>query len=64
MIQKQAVNIPPAILLFAVLAAGMLFGFLGVLLASPLTITAFVLVQRIYVKTLLGKDVQIGPEDA
>ncbi|WP_226632436.1 AI-2E family transporter [Novosphingobium profundi] len=64
MIQKQAVNIPPAILLFAVLAAGMLFGFLGVLLASPLTITAFVLVQRIYVKTLLDKDVEIGPQEA
>lgn len=61
MIQKQAVNIPPAILLFAVLASGMLFGMLGVLLASPLTITLFVAIQRIYVKTLLDKPIAIGP---
>lgn len=58
MIQKQAVDVPPAVLLFTVVAAGTLFGFIGVLLAAPLTITVFVLVKRIYVKTLLGKDVE------
>lgn len=55
MIQKHAVDIPPAVLLFAVLAAGLLFGFLGVLLAAPLTIVVFVFVQRIYVGAILGK---------
>jgi Predicted permease len=55
MIQKQAVDVPPALLLFAVLAAGMLFGALGVLLAAPLTIVVFVLIKRIYVISLLGK---------
>ena len=66
MIQKQAVDVPPAILLFAVVAAGLLFGFLGVLLAAPLTVVVFVLVQRIYVRTLLGKDIKIAgqTEDA
>ncbi len=65
MIQKQAVDVPPAILLFAVLASGTLFGFLGVLLAAPVTIVAYVLVQRIYVKTLLGKDIKVaGREEA
>lgn len=66
MIQKQAVDVPPAILLFAVVAAGLLFGFLGVLLAAPLTVVVFVLVQRIYVRTLLGKDIKIAgqAEDA
>ncbi|MGV3729485.1 MAG: AI-2E family transporter [Sphingopyxis sp.] len=60
MIQKQAVDVPPAVLLFAVVAAGLLFGFLGVLLAAPLTVVVFVLVQRVYVKTLLGKDIRIA----
>jgi predicted PurR-regulated permease PerM len=60
MIQKQAVDVPPAILLFAVVAAGLLFGFLGVLLAAPLTVVVFVLVQRIYVRTLLGKEIKIA----
>ncbi|WP_052505739.1 AI-2E family transporter [Novosphingobium sp. P6W] len=59
MIQKQAVDVPPAVLLFTVVAAGTLFGALGVLLAAPLTIAVFVMVKRIYVKTLLGKDVEI-----
>lgn len=60
MIQKQAVDVPPAILLFAVVAAGLLFGFLGVLLAAPLTVVIYVLIQRIYVRTLLGKDIRIA----
>ncbi|WP_293984768.1 AI-2E family transporter [Sphingobium sp.] len=62
MIQKQAVDVPPALLLFSVLAAGMLFGPLGVLLAAPLTIVLFVLTKRIYVRSLLGKDVKIDGE--
>jgi predicted PurR-regulated permease PerM len=57
MIQKHAVDIPPAMLLFAVLAFGLLFGFLGVLLAAPLTIVSYILVRRIYVEAILGKPV-------
>jgi predicted PurR-regulated permease PerM len=60
MIQKHAVDIPPAVLLFAVLAFGLLFGFLGVLLAAPLTIVSFVLVQRIYVEATLGKAITVA----
>jgi predicted PurR-regulated permease PerM len=60
MIQKHAVNVPPAVLLFAVLAAGLMFGFLGVLLAAPLTVVVFVLVQRVYVRTLLGKPIKVA----
>ncbi|QCB54611.1 AI-2E family transporter [Sphingopyxis sp. PAMC25046] len=63
MIQKQAVDVPPAVLLFAVVAAGILFGFLGVLLAAPLTVVVYVLVQRIYVKTLLGKPIRVAGKD-
>ncbi len=57
MIQKHAVNVPPAVLLFSVLAAGLLFGFLGVMLAAPLTIVAFVIVQQVYVVSILGKSI-------
>lgn len=63
MIQKHAVNVPPAVLLFAVLAAGLMFGFLGVLLAAPLTVVAFVFVQRIYVRTMLGKPIEVAGSD-
>lgn len=63
MIQKEAVNVPPAMLLFAVVGVGTLFGFIGVLLAAPFTIVAFVMVQRIYVKTLLGRDIKIANKE-
>lgn len=59
MIQKHAVDIPPALLLFALVGFGLLFGFIGVLLAAPLTVVAFVMVRRIYVQTLLGKDIDL-----
>lgn len=60
MIQKQAVDVPPAVLLFAVIGAGTVFGLLGVLLAAPLTVVTYVMVQRIYVRTLLGRDIKVG----
>jgi predicted PurR-regulated permease PerM len=63
MIQEHAVNIPPAVLLFAVLGFGLLFGFLGVILAAPLAIVSFIFVQRIYVKAILGKTINVGGED-
>lgn len=63
MIQKHAVDVPPAVLLFAVFASGVLFGFLGVLLAAPLTIVVYVFVQRIYVRNLLGKPIKLAGDD-
>lgn len=63
MIQKHAVNVPPGVLLFAVFAAGILFGFIGVLLAAPLTIVTFVLVQRIYIDAILGKPIRVAGRD-
>ncbi len=63
LIQKHAVDVPPAVLLFAVVGAGTLFGFLGVLLAAPITVVTFVLIQRIYVKTILEKPIRIAVED-
>jgi predicted PurR-regulated permease PerM len=63
MIQEQAVNVPPAVLLFAIFAAGSLFGIVGVILAAPLTVVVHVMVQRIYVRTLLGKPVKIVNRD-
>ncbi|QLC26544.1 AI-2E family transporter [Parasphingopyxis algicola] len=55
-IQKRSVDLLPAVLLFAVVAAGILFGLLGVLLAAPLTVVGFVLVQRLYIEQVLKKE--------
>lgn len=48
-IQQFAVEIPAVITLFALLAFGLLFGILGILLAAPLAVVTYVLVKRLYV---------------
>jgi predicted PurR-regulated permease PerM len=40
--------LPPAITIFGIIAAGILFGVAGVLLATPLTIVVLVLVRQLY----------------
>lgn len=49
LVQQRAVSLPPAMLLFSLFAASSLFGLAGLLLAAPLTVVAFVLVNRLYV---------------
>jgi len=48
LLQNKMVDLPPAITIFGIIAAGILFGIAGVLLATPLTIVILVLVRRIY----------------
>lgn len=52
-IQRKAVALPPAIALFAIIAFGVLFGFLGVFLAVPLAVAAMVLIRQLWVKGIL-----------
>ena len=55
--------VPPAVGLFAVVAIGVLFGPLGLLLGYPLAIVADVAVRRLYVRETLGEEVEIAGED-
>lgn len=52
-IQRRAVELPPALSILAILLLATLFGFLGLLLAIPLTAAIFVLVKETYVKRTL-----------
>ncbi len=58
----QAVDIPPALGLFATIGLSVLFGPLGLLLAFPLTVVAVVAVRRLYIHDMLGEDVKIMGE--
>lgn len=49
-LQNRMVDLPPAVTIFGIIAAGILFGVPGVLLATPLTIVVLVLVRRLYLK--------------
>lgn len=61
-IQQFAVEIPAVITLFALLAFGLLFGFLGILLAAPLAVVSYVLVKRLYVIEALDTPTPIPGE--
>jgi predicted PurR-regulated permease PerM len=54
LIQRRVVSVPPALTLFSVLAFGLLFGPLGVILATPLAVTVLVLVKRLYLHEEAG----------
>lgn len=55
LIQQKEVSLPPVLVLFAVIAAGLLFGLLGVIVATPLVVVAMVSVKLLYVEDVLGK---------
>lgn len=53
LVQQRAVDLPPALLLFTIIAGTLLFGTLGIVFAAPLTVVIFVLVKRLYVREAL-----------
>ena len=59
LIQQKEVSLPPVLVLFAVIAAGLLFGILGIIVATPLMVVVMVLTKMLYVQDALGKDVEV-----
>jgi predicted PurR-regulated permease PerM len=62
-VQRYAVDLPPALLLFSVVAGGLLFGIVGIIFAAPLTVVTFVLVKRLYVREVLDTETKLPHED-
>jgi predicted PurR-regulated permease PerM len=56
LIQRYTVALPPALTMVALVVMGSLFGFLGVLLAIPLSATLLVVVRMAYVEDMLGEE--------
>lgn len=59
LVQWKAVSLPPALVILAVVALGLLFGLLGVLVATPLTAVIMVWVKMLYVQEVLDKPVDV-----
>ena len=55
-IQKKAIEMPPALLLFTQILLTTLLGFLGLVLATPLTAVGMLLVKRIWVKEIAERE--------
>jgi predicted PurR-regulated permease PerM len=61
-VQQRVAALPAAVTLFAIVAAGVLFGPPGILLAAPLTMVMYVLVKRLYVREALQTPTTIPGE--
>jgi predicted PurR-regulated permease PerM len=59
LIQREAVLLPPALVMTMQLVFGLLFGFLGLLVATPLTVILVVLVKMLYLEDRLGEKVEV-----
>ena len=63
LVQQRAVDLPPALLLFALVAGGLIFGLVGVILAAPLTVVLYVMVKRLYVQEALHTATKLPGEE-
>jgi predicted PurR-regulated permease PerM len=55
LVQRWAVQLPPALGLVAVLVAAAIFGLPGILLATPMMVVGMVLVRKLYVEAALER---------
>jgi predicted PurR-regulated permease PerM len=53
---KHQVALPPALTIVAQVVATLVGGWLGLLLATPLTAALLTLVQKVYLESALGED--------
>lgn len=64
LLQKRMADVPPVLLLLSVVAVGTVLGIGGLILAAPITVVAFVAVQKLYVRETLGNPAEVPGEEA
>ena len=62
LVLQRAVDLPPVLTIAALVVLGTLFGFLGLLLATPLLASVLVLVKMLYVQDVLGDPIDVAGE--
>ena len=58
LIQKRMVSLPPALIFFAQILGGILFGLWGVALATPIAAVLKTLIEKLYIQEGLGENVE------
>jgi predicted PurR-regulated permease PerM len=58
LIEQRTVSLAPVLLLSAQLIMGVLFGVLGLLLATPFLVVLVIIIQRLYIEDVLGDSVE------
>jgi predicted PurR-regulated permease PerM len=61
-IQRRMIYIPPAVMLLGIASIGALAGLLGFVLAAPIMVVIFVIVEKAYVRDTLKKKVTLPGE--
>ena len=62
LVLQRAVDLPPVLTIISLVVLGTLFGFLGLLLATPLLATILVVVKMLYVQDVLGDPIDVSGE--
>ena len=56
LVQRWAVQLPPVVAVLAIVAAGLLFGVMGVIFATPIAVVVMAMVKHLYVEDTLEKN--------
>lgn len=62
-LMKEGVDIPPALTIIAIALMGLVFGFLGMLVAVPMLAAVMVVVKMLYVEDVVGDQVTVLEDD-
>jgi predicted PurR-regulated permease PerM len=62
MLMKEGVDLPPVLTLIGLSLMGLVFGFLGILVAVPLLAALMVAVKLLYVEDVVGDDLKAVPD--
>jgi predicted PurR-regulated permease PerM len=63
-VDRKSVELPPVLTITAQVLLGFVFGFIGILLASPFTAVAMILIKMLYVEDLLGEPIEKPPQES
>ena len=63
LMQKKVVDLPPVVTIAAIAAGGVLFGLMGMFLATPFAVVLLVLVNMLYIEDKLGEGRHFPSED-
>jgi predicted PurR-regulated permease PerM len=62
LLMKHGIDLPPVVTIISQAVMGIVFGFLGLLVAMPLVGSAMVLIKMLYVEDVVGDDVALPGE--
>ena len=63
MLMKEGMDLPPALTILSQALMGMIFGFIGLLVAVPILAATMVGVKMLYVEGVVGDEVDFGEDD-